>query len=205
MTRNILSKLTALLKAGIASEIEAVYLLVGIRKLIERDCLRDQFNALNFHCDWVLHSHLDRKVAKAILARFDAAHTLLKGGVKLRTLPTTLRQEIERISEMSSFETELHEFLTMYDLPTLDVRRPDAWTHFLHLYARVVEDIPLVVSANSKSIKHITQVTVHYEEAKEPLVGNDESHILFKVRWDIHNKTGKIGELFVLNTFALAH
>jgi hypothetical protein len=72
-TRGIISKMTAELDRGITSEVQVVYLLAGIRKIIERDKIRDQYSDLNFHCDWALHSSLDRAAAKAILREFDAS------------------------------------------------------------------------------------------------------------------------------------
>lgn len=58
-TRDIISKLTRELDTGITSEVQVVYLLAGVRKLIERDGVREQFSDLNFHCDWTLHSKLE--------------------------------------------------------------------------------------------------------------------------------------------------
>jgi hypothetical protein len=59
---------------------------------------------LKFHCDWVLHAKLDRAKAKSVLKQFDAAHALLKGSIELHDLPQSLRGEIDRISQMRSFE-----------------------------------------------------------------------------------------------------
>jgi hypothetical protein len=202
-TRDIISKLTAELDPGIATEVQVVYLLAGIRKIIERDKIRDQYPDLNFHCDWALHSNLDRAAAKAILREFDAAHAFLRGNVKLRGLPPALRSEIERISEMRSFEQELSQFLSAYGLPALTKNRPDGWTHFLHLYAKVVEDIPLVVSSSAVA-KHITHVTVHFDQARELIAAHDgESEVLYKVTWVIHDKNGQSGSVFVINSYAL--
>lgn len=51
MTPDIIRKLEAELKTGITTEVQVVYLLVAIRKLIERDKLEDQYAGLKFHCD----------------------------------------------------------------------------------------------------------------------------------------------------------
>jgi hypothetical protein len=202
-TRDIISKLTTELDAGIKTEVQVVYLLAGIRKLIERDKIRDQFPDLNFHCDWALHSSLDRAAAKAILKEFDAAHALLAAGAKLRDLPPALRSEINRISKMRSFNNELSQFLATYNLPPLTKNRPDGWVHFLHLYARVVEDIPLVVSSTAVA-QHITRVTVHFEQAREVLSENPgEREMLFKVTWTTHDKNGQAGDIFVLNSYTI--
>jgi hypothetical protein len=144
-TPDIRAKLTRELVAGITTEVQVVYLLAGIRKLIERDDVRDQYPDLKFH-DWALHPKLEGTGAKVILRQFDAAHPLLKGGLELHKLPLELRSEIDRISRMESFHKELDKFLAKYKLPPLTMHRTDGWAHFLHLYAKVVEDIPLSVS-----------------------------------------------------------
>src|SRR5438128_5703598 len=133
----IIRKLTKEFDTGITTEVQVVYVLAGIRKLIERDKIEDQYADLRFHCDWALHSSMGRAAAKAILRLFDAAHALLRGGIELHQLPSELRIEIGRISKMKSFEEELSRFLAAYGLPPLTKNRSDGWTHFLHLYARV--------------------------------------------------------------------
>jgi hypothetical protein len=179
--------------------VQVVYLLAGIRKLIERDEVKDQYPDLNFHCDWALHSHLDRSAAKAVLLKFDAAHAILRDKqIELRDLPATLRREILRISETKSFKDELSSFLEAYDLPALTKTRLDGWPYFLHLYCRVIEDIPLVVKDTSANgPQNISQVVVHVDAANQDL----EGETLFQVRWTLHDKNGQSGEIFIINSF----
>ncbi len=190
-TPDILYKLSRELDAGVATEPQVVYLLAGIRKLIERDDARGKYPDLNFHCDWALHSKLDRRAAQQILREFDAAHPLLRDKkMELDELPDGLSSEIDRISKMRSFEEELSQFLEDYGLPPLK-----KWTHFLHLYARVIEDIPLVVT--DPSAQYISQVTVQVQLAPEPIQG----HRFFQVTWRINGRDGGSGSIFVINSY----
>ena len=100
MKEEISRKLTAQLNEGITTEVQVVYLLIGIRKLIERDNKWEQYPTLNFSCDWVLHSKLDRSAAKAILREFDKAHPLWKSEEKL---PRELEDKIKDICGMRIF------------------------------------------------------------------------------------------------------
>ena len=50
-TPEIIRKLTDELDKGIATEVQTVYVLAGIRKLIERDRIEGQYADLKFHCD----------------------------------------------------------------------------------------------------------------------------------------------------------
>jgi hypothetical protein len=195
-TSDIISKLSSELEIGIRSEVQAVYLLAGIRKLMERDGVKGEYPNLNFHCDWALHSKLEGSGAKRVLCKFDAAHFLLRDQkLELRDLPPDLKADLDRISKMTQFREELSRFLNEYGLPPLTKNLDDGWARFLHLYAKIVEDIPLaVVGATSK---HIRQVVVHFEEAPKKIGGQ----VLFKVTWTIHDKNGQSGEIFVINSF----
>jgi len=194
-TRDIISKLTRELKAGIETEAQAVYMLAGARKIIERDKIGSHYPDLKFHCDWALHSKLEGPAAQKILGTFDAAHALLRGGtIRLRDLSAGLGEEIHRISKMRSFEEELSRFLEVYGLPSLMQNRPDGWAHFLHLYAGVVEDIPLVVTG---AAAHISHVTVHLHVLQETIGGER----LFQVAWRIHDRNGQSGAIFGIYSF----
>src|SRR5271157_3421550 len=165
-TPDIIKKLKKELERGIASEARAVYLLTEVRKLIERDKAKGAYPNLKFHCDWVLHAKLTGPGAQDILRQFHAAHPLLRDQkLKLRDLPPMLRSEINRISKMKSFHEELDQLLAGYGLPPLK----RGWTHFLHLYAKIVEDIPLEVTGGNA--QHISKVVVHFEKAKKKLNG----------------------------------
>jgi len=153
---------------------------------------------------------LDRTGAKVILRQFDSAHALLRGGkIELDTLPSELRTEIVRISEMKSFREELSQFLAAHDLPSLTQHRRDGWGQFLHLYSKVIEDIPLEVAvkregkqgATISPPEHISHVTVRCESATETIKHAAEEHVLFSVTWTVHDKNGQSGDIYVVNSF----
>jgi len=199
MRQDIIRKLKGELSSGITTENQVVYLMAAIRKILEQQQAKGQYPYLNLHCDWSLHSKLEGPAAQKILKHFDDANLHLKTGVKLRDLPTDLRTEIDRISKMKYFERELYRFLQANGLPSLDENRSDGWVHFLHLYARVVEDCPLVMRRSNKSAS-IAKVTLHLVEVPNRSVENE---VLFKVTWTILDKNGLSGDIFVINSFSL--
>src|SRR5882724_9183946 len=139
-TPDILHKLRRELDAGIETEPQVVYLLAGIRKLMERDGVKGKYAALNFHCDWALHSKLEGPGARRVLTKFDAAHPLLRDDhLDLHQLPPGLRAEMNRIMTMRSFQDEIDTFLSDYGLPALTRNEEDGWPRFLYLYAKVIE------------------------------------------------------------------
>lgn len=195
----IIAKLEALLSKGITTEADALYLMVEVRKLLEQQQAKKQYEYLTFHCDWALHASLEGTTAQKILKLFDAANIHLKTGLELHDLPGSLKLEIDRISKMRYFEEQLENFLTANHLPALERTRSDGWIHFLHLYAKIVEDCPLVMTTKNQ-LASIATVTLKMELAKEP----KENEMWFMVRWIIQDKAGKSGEIFVLNSFSLS-
>jgi hypothetical protein len=207
----IIRKLAEELDRGITTEVQVVYVLAGVRKLIERDHIENRYADLRFHCDWALHSSMSRAAAKAILRQFDAAYPLLRDSGKLHELPSELRYEIDRISKMRSFNKELAEFLDAYGLPPLTKNRPDGWTHFLHLYTKVIEDIPLAISVPREkkaeqgpplgTLEHISHVTVHFEQ--RPTIKHDQGEeVVYAMAWWIHDKNGEPRSISIFNSFS---
>ena len=198
MEQEILQKLGTLLRDGITSEPQAVYLMVEIRKLLEQQDAKQQYYYLNFHCDWALHSKLSGGAAQNVLKHFDQANTHLKTGKCLHELPSYQRTEIDNISKMKLFESELETFLKANWLPPINATRSDGWTHFLHFYVSVISDCPLVISSNNTA-SGIKSVTVNVELANQP-VGDEMG---FRVTWKILDKNGLSGLLEIYNSFSI--
>lgn len=197
MQSAIIAKLEKLLANGIQSESDALYLLAETRKLLEHLDAKKQYDYLTFHCDWALHAKLSGPTAQRILKLFDKASAHLKAGVKLDRLPISLRMEIDRISKMRYFEQQLESFLESNGIPTLESTRVDGWTHFVHFYAQIVEDCPLVIKAKNAS-GSIDSVTLQLELATRL----EHGEMFFKVRWIVEYKSGPPGEIYVIHSFS---
>jgi hypothetical protein len=190
----IVAKLATLLGQGIRCEADALYVLVEVRKLLEQQEAKQQYEYLTFYCDWAVHARLTGPVAQEILARFDAANVQLKQQIALRELPEPLRTDLDRISKMKFFENEMDGFLGANGLPNIESTRVDGWIHFLHLYGKIVEDCPLLMTATNQTAT-IKNVTLKLDFAER------EGEMWFKVRWIIEDKNGGSGEIYVLNSF----
>jgi hypothetical protein len=201
---HIIGKLDVLLNAGITTEAQVVYLMAAVRKLLEQRQPDENevvtFDYLKFHCDWTLHSELDGRMAQKILRLFDAANLELKAGGELRNLPADLNRQIEFISKMTYFERELTRFLEINGLPSLNATRSDGFAHFLHLYAKVIEDCPLVMNARNTTAS-VVSVTIRVDFAKAS--PEDAGEMLYKVNWIVSDKNGQSGNIFVINSFSL--
>lgn len=190
MTPHVVGKLQSEIKKGLKEEAQVVYLLAGIRKIIERENKASKFDYLNFHCDWVLHSKLDRWFAQKVLNQFDSVHiSQIKSGGR-----DPLSRTIDNILNMEQFREQMSGFLKSHSLADFS-QDGDTWAKFLYLYSRVIEDIPLVISPkNSASIQ---QITISVKISDQPV--ND--HKVYKISWHITGKDGSSGEVFVINSF----
>ena len=191
----ILRKLTAELDRGITTEVQVVYALVCVRKLMERDDRKQAFPSLTFHCDWAVHAHLDRGGARRILLKFDE----LRHRFGDRDLPAALEREIGEITQMRGFRKELTDFLALYHLPALRPLGPEGWNRFLDLYARVIADIPLVVKADrADEFRHVQRVVVKLDRdgAEADSLGPP-----FKVSWQIFDRHNSPGGFYVIHKY----
>lgn len=189
MTPDIIAKLQMEIDVGIKTEAQVVYLLAGIRKIIERENLGQKYFYLKFHCDWALHPKLDRKPAQYVLSHFDSLRLQLITGKKL-----TPNSEVDKISRMDIFREELSAFLQNKSVTDFS-SSSDKWLKFLYLYAHVIEDMPLVIKSGSAS--EIQEVVVSIATAKKLMVG----HQLFRVSWRITDKAGNSGTIFIINSY----
>lgn len=60
MKLDIKNKLEVELSKEINSEVQVVYILSRIRKILEIEKNTEKFKVLNFYCNWALHSELSR-------------------------------------------------------------------------------------------------------------------------------------------------
>jgi hypothetical protein len=232
MADELCRKLTAELGKGITTEAQVVYLMAGIRKLIERDDVADKYDTLNFHCNWALHAKLDREAATIILHLFDSAEGQKREGGDYEEL-SPLKGEIDRISKMERFKDQMRSFLEQYQLPPMTLDGRDRWTHFLHLYTQVIQDTPLQIRprrptrmrdstghgppdtlsehrqqrrhAPKEPIKHITHIVVKCELANAPIEVEDDGRkeMLYNIWWTLHMNDTEPESFSIQNSFSM--
>lgn len=195
MVPDIILKLRDLIRNGINTEAEVVYLMVQVRKLIESERLTD-FENLKFHSDWVVHSKLSGRKAQEVLKQFDEANVLLRDGIELEDLPSLLRNEIDQLSKLDIFREELDRFLDGHSLPLINSHE-EGWTKFLLLYASIIEDCPLEMTAMATRAS-VEKVTVKLEKAQQ-LIGKERP---YKISWIVQDRNGSSGDISVYITIS---
>ena len=156
MEDELRQKINRELAEPITSERQVVYLLVEIRKLMDRldqtagrAAPDPKFRALRFLCNWIAHTDLSSGWAQEPLALFEKhADDLLADN----STPAALA-EINSILGMERVRNEMCQFfreskLNRNSLP-FNVRQ---WGTFLRHYVAVVSECPLVIKASKARV-----------------------------------------------------
>ncbi|MEO5924793.1 MAG: hypothetical protein ABIR70_13300 [Bryobacteraceae bacterium] len=161
-------------------EPDVVYLMVGIRKLMEVEKIisTDQYRNLKFHCDWALHTALTKSGAKAVIQLFDELEDMRRpdGGAT-----SAQGNKMSEAMGVDKLRMELTTFLGERNLPTLIADDEGQWNSFLKVYGGIIEDVPLILRS-SESVRHISQVVVSRKtEPEADQLGVDR--FLFALEW----------------------
>jgi len=143
MEEAIKEKLSNVLAEPIEKECQVVYIMVEIRKLLDRFSVQ-KYNLLRFFCDWILHIEINNlSPAREILNRIAEEH---KNGEFGST-------SIEFIS-FDHLRNEMTGFLKEKDinLPTEWLISPEKWDVFRKFFTNIIKDCPLKIKANFKPI-----------------------------------------------------
>lgn len=159
MKDSILEKLSLILQNAPASEAEVVYVMVEIRKFLERagEATEAQFSTLRFFCDWIAHVELSFARARRALARLDP-EIGTSGSVDPREVEP--HSEIYRLMSLEPPHEEIERFCTQNDLPKRWVYDPIAWRECTRLYGYIVLNCPLSITRGDSTGRYIKQLTL---------------------------------------------
>lgn len=154
MIPDLLSKLTGALAKPVRTECQVVYLMVELRKLMDRQDATQHYPVLRLFCDWTVHTNIDRnRAAEPLIREFDNAVESVRGG---NGMPL---QFLDFLS-LSHFRQQFRKFLDANGLPKAVVDDGDAWTRFLDLYSDVVSDCPISYTRSQLPFKLISSLTL---------------------------------------------
>ncbi len=138
----IVEKLRTLLSKRLTTEIQVVYFLVGIRKLLEHENKKETFPVVNFYGNWAVHARLSQSpIADRLVKFFDDLHQRMEAGEKELPISTAFWE----IVGWSALQQELAMCLRHFDLPSELCTEVDDWKSFVTQLIRVIEDSPLHV------------------------------------------------------------
>lgn len=139
MKIQIVEKLNKFLneRSSIKEEYEVIYLLVELRKLLDREREQnhsDSYPLVRFHADWAVHTRKDNitPAMKEIMTKIDnSIDTYPKNGdIDFLLLP--------------EFRNELTELLEEYGLSTKFCKSDKEWMNFMVALTQVLADQPIV-------------------------------------------------------------
>lgn len=118
-------------------ESEVVYLLVELRKLLDREKVQnkvDSYPLVRFHADWAVHTRKDRitSAMEEIMAKIDAS---------IDTYPKNGNIDFLLLPE---FRNELTKLVEEYSLPSKFCKNDNEWMNFMLALTQVLADQPIV-------------------------------------------------------------
>jgi hypothetical protein len=148
----LVEKIQRLLERPLTKEMQVVYLLVELRKLMERAAYDDP--VLKMFCNWVVHTNLGNKApgATLLLKDFDDHFTQLfeherllpnAGHISGRAFREALGQCLRRFNIAANF---------LHDLKKLKT--------FFSLYASIVSECPIVYTASRAQLKYVQKIEI---------------------------------------------
>ena len=182
MTNDIIDKLKKHLSGPVDTECAAVYLLVEVRKLLEKDKPDSKPFALWMYCHWAVH--VDLNYSKTTLYFLEKIDSFVRNQVSGFESGADRKYEDEQdvfleFSSLDAFRRQLRQFLKSYELPTNLCDEDASWHGFISAYAGVIEAGTL--SAGKQELKAIKEVTF----TKLP---SFENNVLFVIQWDVKLK-----------------
>ena len=132
----IIENINTVLNKSVEKE-RVVYLMVEVRKYIERtEEVSKKWNELKYWCDWIVHTQMERKFAKA---------TLIKMEEFIVNNPNSKFNHSYFNNQFFSLESlrhQLYEFLMYNNLPT-EITNIPPWEHVSKYIVETLRDCPL--------------------------------------------------------------
>lgn len=143
MEEAIKEKLRNALSEQIEKECQVVYIMVEVRKLLDRFS-EQKYSLLRFFCDWVLHIEINNlSPAREILNRIATEHKS--------------KEFIGTSIEFISFDHLRNEMLNFFkekdiNLPSEWLINHEKWNSFRKIFSNIIKDCPLKIKSNLKPI-----------------------------------------------------
>ena len=150
MKDELIGKIQNVLDRPIAKEMQVVYLLVELRKLMDRAKYED--SVLRMFCNWIVHTGLrdKREGSTLILSEFD--DLMIRVFDRQKTNPP-----LGHVS-FGAFREALARCFETFGLSATFIKDKAAYKRFVKLYALVVAECPIVYTASKTPLKYIKEV-----------------------------------------------
>lgn len=155
MRFQILDKLVVELGKEIKSELQVVFILSKIRKLLEWENAKGKYKTLNFYCNWVLHNKIDRSEPVAKILRDFVVN----------------KPDRYKFIFHEEFKKEFRKFLKDYNLPLLSPIQMEKFTNELN---KAVSETPVEIVIGTRyriklgdpEVANLNYVIIPLDESK---------------------------------------
>ena len=194
MERDIVYKLTQELTQPIVAERQVVYILVELRKLLEKKgMLKDvRYRVLRLCCDWTVHPKLDRDSAQEITELFDRYEAKYRHeavGVSQADIP-----ELVDFCEHTRFRAQFVDACELMGIPAHASTDDEWWRSFLTQFSEVIKDCPL--EAKPGSTAYVTRVTASAVDPRSIGIVNRQFAICWQWERKDNETPGVVVSLF---------
>ncbi len=153
MENELVAKIERRLGAGILAEEDVVYLMVKIRKLLERKNLKAEYPVLLFYCDWSLHASMDRRGARDMLSTIDALVDSYRTRGDQRAV-----DEVANLLSLRMLREEICRLLAGCHVPDDAIRDEEAWARFRAQFVANIADCSLVAPEGMRHVRSLAFV-----------------------------------------------
>jgi hypothetical protein len=146
MTPEIIRKLNEFLTSHVPfiEECEAVYLMVELRKLLDREHPKDRFAKVRFYCDWMVHTQKD--------GNQDAVRDIMEElNDCLNNDNQHLQEDIMSFFSLVELRKEMFNLFKIHGLQTQICQDDGYWNRFVDEFIQVLTDQPITKPINGVS------------------------------------------------------
>jgi hypothetical protein len=150
MRNEIIHKIQHVLDRRITNEMQVVYLLVELRKLMDQKAYKDP--VLRMFCNWVVHTTLEKRADGSTLILSEIDDYMAELHERQRLLPHPKHMSF------GTFREALIRCFQSFSLSAKFLTNLAEWKKFFGLYALIVSECPIVFTASKKHLKYIQKV-----------------------------------------------
>jgi hypothetical protein len=150
MKDELLTKIQGVLDLPITTEMQVVYLLVELRKLMDR--AKYEGPVLRTLCNWVVHTDLANKAegSRLVLTEIDAQ--MVRVLERNESIPS-----FEHLS-FGAFREALGQCFDSFGLSAKFITDKSEYERFVGLYSSIVSECPILFSASKTKLKYVKGV-----------------------------------------------
>ncbi len=158
----------------VTEECHVVYLLVEIRKLMDRiECKEDKYKILRFYCNWALHTKKSRQLDVISSVVTGIEESIFGGHASPDGQFWPSGNSHVQFIYKKELQQNMTKFFSKYSLPT-DIFTTDKWKRFISLLIQVLIDQP--IELNGKKIKSLCFRTAYQAANLEVTLYDDTLH-----------------------------